>query len=220
MSPPVVLLHGLATSANRTWVETGWVDLLRDEGREVSAPDLPGHGRGEELTADDARRLEDLVAATLPAGPLDAVGFSLGARVLLVLASREPQRFGKLVLAGVGANLFRDDDHRVLADHLDGSASDDAPISHHFAQLCGDSATPPGTVSTLLRTPRPPLTDDALGRIEARCLVVVGDRDFAGPGDPLVDRLSDASLVTLPGVDHFATPKSMAFLDAGLRFLG
>jgi hypothetical protein len=31
---------------------------------------------------------------------------------------------------------------------------------------------------------------------------------------------SSARLVTLRGVDHFATPKAMGFLDAGLDFLG
>ena len=42
--PPVLLLHGMATTAQRTWVETGWVELLSEAGREVLAPDLPGHG--------------------------------------------------------------------------------------------------------------------------------------------------------------------------------
>ncbi len=50
--------------------------------------------------------------------------------------------------------------------------------------------------------------------------VVFGDRDFAGPADPLVDALPDAKLVTLPGVDHFATPKDFRFIDAALDFLG
>jgi hypothetical protein len=51
-------------------------------------------------------------------------------------------------------------------------------------------------------------------------LVVLGDRDFAGPADPLLDKLPDARLVTLPGVDHFATPKQFGFIDAALDFLG
>jgi hypothetical protein len=51
-------------------------------------------------------------------------------------------------------------------------------------------------------------------------LVVIGDRDFAGPADPLVERLPDARAVVLRNVDHFATPKDFGFLDAGLDFLG
>jgi hypothetical protein len=48
---------------------------------------------------------------------------------------------------------------------------------------------------------------------------VLGDRDFAGPADPHVDSLADATHVTLPGADHFATPKDIRFIDAALKFL-
>jgi hypothetical protein len=34
-----------------------------------------------------------------------------------------------------------------------------------------------------------------------------------------VEALPDARLVTLKGVDHFATPESFAFIDATLEFL-
>ena len=39
-----------------------------------------------------------------------AVGFSLGAQLLLRLAAREPKRFRRLVVIGAGANVFRADD--------------------------------------------------------------------------------------------------------------
>ncbi len=50
-------------------------------------------------------------------------------------------------------------------------------------------------------------------------LVVLGDRDFAGPVDPLLDALPDARFVSLPGADHFGTPKDFRFIDATLEFL-
>ena len=50
-------------------------------------------------------------------------------------------------------------------------------------------------------------------------LVVIGDRDFAGPADRLVGALPDARGVTLRNVDHFATPESFGFIDATLDFL-
>jgi len=206
--PPIVLLHGLATSARRTWVETGWVDLLADAGRTVIAVDLPGHGGAPLL--EDWSTLEDVVADQLPDGPLDAVGFSLGARVLLVLASRRPDRFGRLVLAGAGANLFRQREEGAIPDQ----------IGRHFAGLAESSGTDPAAVEALLARPQPRLDDDELRAITADTLVVMGTDDFAGPADPLVQRLSTVRLVELRGVDHFATPKSMAFLDAGLTHLG
>ena len=50
--------------------------------------------------------------------------------------------------------------------------------------------------------------------------MVIGDKDFAGPGDPLVDSLPDARLLTLQGLDHFATPKDFRVMDAALEFIG
>jgi pimeloyl-ACP methyl ester carboxylesterase len=71
-----------------------------------------------------------------------------------------------------------------------------------------------------MRRPHPlPLTDEALARITCPVLVVLGDQDFAGPADPLLERLPHARLVTLRGVDHFATPKNFGFIDAVLEFL-
>ena len=222
--PPVVLIHGLATSSARTWGETGWLDLLADAGREVVTVDLPGHG-GRASLADEAEyaRVEEIISAELPDGPVDAVGFSAGARILLSLAVDRPERFGRLVLAGIGANVIRSDDHDAFAGALSAAdvASDDAdPIVHHFAELARSSGTDLDAVTAMMRRIRTPLTDDDLARVTADVLVVIGDRDFAGPGEPLAERIPNARLVVLPGVDHFATPKSMGFLGAGLDHLG
>ena len=72
-------------------------------------------------------------------------------------------------------------------------------------------------MADLIARTRP--TDEGLARITCPVLVVLGDSDFAGPADPLLDRLPNAELVTLRGVDHFGTPKAFAFLDAALPFL-
>jgi len=214
---PVVLLHGLATSSRRTWRETGWIDLLEDAGRDVVAPDLPGHGG-----APAALDLEAATEAHLPPGPCDAVGFSLGARVLLGMAAAHPNRFNRLVVAGVGANLFRlDPEHaRMIRCALAGDVDPDNPVAHHFAALADNPDVDNEAVVALLDQPRSPLAAEDLARIDLPVLVVLGDQDFAGPADPLVEALPDARLVTLSGVDHFATPKDFGFLDAALDFLG
>lgn len=212
-NPPVLLLHGLATSANRTWRETGWIDLLQDEGRLVVAPDLPGHAVVDPPTDPDGyASFEADVWSHAPDEPFDAIGFSLGARTLLWLASEHPGRIRRLVVAGVGANLFRHDDTSDAEEMPD-------QIAHHFSELARSSGTDPRAVVALVNRPSPPLTLDRLGSIDAEVLVVLGDADFAGPADPLMAALPGARLVTLRGVDHFATPKSMKFLDAALGFL-
>ncbi|HEV7686266.1 MAG TPA: alpha/beta hydrolase, partial [Acidimicrobiia bacterium] len=70
-----------------------------------------------------------------------------------------------------------------------------------------------------LKAPLRLLTPEECAKVTASVLVVVGERDFAGPGDPLVNALPDARLVVLPGADHFSTPKDFGAIDATLRFL-
>lgn len=228
-SPPVVLLHGFATSAARTWRDNGWIDLLEDCGRTVIAPDLLGHGQAPKPHDPAAYdELEQRVLAELPAEPVDAIGFSLGARVLLTLAGATPERFRSLVVAGVGANLFRDDDPEVIARALEGGDASHQgepieadPVARYFRQLAAAPDSDPAALVAYLRRPgHVPLTEELLARITMPVLVVLGDRDFAGPADPLLERLPSASFVPLPGCDHFATPKDFRFIDAALDFLG
>ena len=221
--PPVVLLHGLATSADRTWRETGWIDILGDTGRRVVAPPLPGHDGPDAPTEPDAYvGFEAQVAALLPEGPIDAVGFSLGAMTLLRIAIDQPHRFRKLVLAGIGTNLFDDDTtgtQRII-DALEGNAPPDDNIARLFAQYGHQPDNDVVALTAVMKRPRGvAFSAELIRRATCETLVVIGDKDFAGPGDPLVAALPNARLVTLRNVDHFATPESFGFIDAMLEFL-
>jgi pimeloyl-ACP methyl ester carboxylesterase len=220
--PPVVLVHGFAGSTGRTWGVAGWLDLLDDLGREVVGIDLLGHGTAPKPHDPEAyAELETLARGALPAEPCDAIGFSLGARVLLELAADEPERFRRLVVAGVGANLFETERNDALASiFLAEDPGEAPPVARYFlAQAAADDADR-AALAAYLRRPSPgPLTADRLQNVQLPVLVVLGDQDFAGPADPLLAALPDARLVSLPGIDHFATPKQFAFLDAALDFL-
>lgn len=221
MAPlPVLMVHGFASSFERNWREPGWVDLLADEGREVVGVDLLGHGSAERPHDPGAYAdLEGNLAAGLPDGPVDAVGFSLGARVLLGLAAQEPERFGRIVVAGVGENLFRRHDPEALARAVESGDAPPGGIAALFVQYAAGSGNDPAALAACLRRPEEPLTPELLGRVTNPVLVVLGDRDFAGPADPLLDALPDARLQVLRNVEHFATPKDLGFIDATLRFL-
>lgn len=218
---PVLLVHGFATSAARTWGDNGWIDLLRDVGREVITPDLLGHGDAPKPHDPTAYAdLEQHVAAALPDRPVDAVGFSLGARIVLTLAAAEPDRFARIVVAGVGANLFRaDDSSSLIAAAVDGASVSDDPVTQYFAGLARQPGVDRAALSACMRSPRPPLDAGVLAKVTCPVLVVLGDRDFAGPADPLVEALPDARFTPLRGVDHFATPKDFGCIDAALDFL-
>lgn len=221
MSNPIVLVHGFGTSSDRTWRDNGWIDLLQDAGREVVAIDLLGHGRSDKphdpAAYDD---LEALVAAQLPDGPIDGVGFSLGARVLLTLATETPERFASLTLLGVGTNLLVTEGSGLIVDAIEGRGDPANPVVQYFAGLAAQPDVDRAALAACLRSARPALTPERLARATVPVRVVLGDQDFAGPGEPLVELLPDATLTMLPGVDHFATPKSFAAIDAVLEGLG
>jgi len=221
MSAPVVLVHGFATSSARTWGDNGWLDLLADAGRTTLPIDLLGHGTADKPHDPAAyEALEALVAAQLPDEPVDAIGFSLGARVLLTLATDAPERFGRLVLTGVGANLLRSEGSDVILRAVEGEGDPTNPVVQYFAGLAQQPGVDRAALAACLRAPRPILTPERLARVQLPVLVVIGDKDFAGPGEPLADALPQAELVTLRNVDHFATPKDFGAIDAALDFLG
>jgi pimeloyl-ACP methyl ester carboxylesterase len=223
-SEPVVLVHGWGGSFAATWQAPGWEALLHDAGRTVIGVDLLGHGSAPKPHEPDAYAdLTTRITEALPAGePVDAVGCSLGAATLLELACREPHRFGRIVVGGVGENLFRDDVDglaRIVTAVQGGGDAGDVR-SQVFAHYASQPGNDPQALAAVLRRPvRHALTADRLAAIACPVLVCIGDQDFAGPGDPLVEALPDASLVVLRGTDHFATPESFAFIDATLEFL-
>jgi pimeloyl-ACP methyl ester carboxylesterase len=138
-----------------------------------------------------------------------------------VLAALHPDRFNSLIVAGVGRNLFeRDGTGESIASAIDGSGDADDPIVRYFVQLAEAPDQDPRALAAFMRRPNGiTMTPEFLSTITCPVLVVLGDKDFAGPADPLLEALTDARLVTLRNVDHFATPKDFGFIDAALDFL-
>src|SRR5262245_57598588 len=197
--PPVALVHGFASSYAHGWEHNGWTDLLADGGRKVLRIDLPGHGESPATTdpaayADVQGELADVVA---PHAPVDAIGFSTGARLLLGLASEGPARLRKLVVIGVGDNLLRPEDREPLARALESGpdevAAEDIGVQL-FVRLARTAGNDPRALTAFLRRPDRPLTEDDLARVTCPVLVVLGDRDFSAPADRLVSALPDAEL--------------------------
>jgi pimeloyl-ACP methyl ester carboxylesterase len=234
-SPPVVLVHGWGGSFEATWQRSGFTDLLADAGRDVIGVDLLGHGTAPKPHDPDA--YEDLtqrVVAALPDRPVDAIGFSLGAHTLLRTAIADPGRFRRLVLAGIGRNVFESDEamtRRIVAaiacrgdvpdiEPHDNDAADN--VARLFAQYASQPGNDPVALAAIMIRRAPAaesLTEVDLARVVCPVLVVVGDHDFVRPADRLVAALPDARLRTLRRTDHFATPESFDFIDAALEFI-
>lgn len=220
-APPVLLVHGFASSFEREWRQPGWVELLRDAGREVIGVDLLGHGTSTKPHDPHAYSSMDaeLLRALDGSATVDAVGFSLGARLLLKAALGAPSKFNRLVLGGVGENLFRRDDNDRLLRAIAGDCDTADVTIRAFARFATAPGNDPDALVACLRANHEPLDPTRLALLDLPVLVVLGDRDFAGPAKPLIDALRHAELVELCGVDHLATPGDFGFIDAALRFL-
>jgi pimeloyl-ACP methyl ester carboxylesterase len=227
-APPVVLVHGWGGSFESTWQRSGFTALLADAGLDVIGVDLLGHGTAPKPHDPDAYAdLTDRIRGALPDGPVDAIGFSLGAMTLLRLAIAEPHRFNRIVLAGVGKNIFDRDESgtRAIVAGLESVAAGGDPSTlDNTVRLFTQYASQPGNdidalTAVMKRPPSIEITPEGCATVTCPVLVVVGDRDFVHPGDELAAAFPNGRCETLRNIDHFATTESFGFFDAALEFL-
>ena len=225
---PVALVHGWGGSFASTWERSGFTALLEDAGVPVIGVDLLGHGDAPK--PHDPEAYGDLtarIAEALPDEPVDAVGFSLGAITLLRLAIDQPHRFGRLVLAGIGSNIFDRDSSGTRAivaglEHV--AAGGDPSTLDTRVRLFTQYAAQPGNdlaalTAVMKRAPATAITPDDCAAVGCPVLVVVGDQDFVYPADELAAAFPNGRCEVLRGVDHFATTEAFGFFDAALEFL-
>jgi esterase len=113
--PPLLLLHGLLGSS-RNWQSSG-ADLARaGTGRPVWALDLRNHGKSAWAEPMDYPALVADVIAWLDARgftAVDLVGHSLGGKVAMALACRQPTRVRRLVVVDIAPKPYRSFAHRA-----------------------------------------------------------------------------------------------------------
>jgi pimeloyl-ACP methyl ester carboxylesterase len=220
-APPVLLIHGFGSSYEHGWRHPGWVDLLQDAGRRVIGVDLLGHG-GADKPHDPAAYsdVEGRVAAEIAAEEsVDVVGFSAGAQVALRLMAGDPERFRRGAVLGIGDAVLSGGGPNRIAEALERGPDPEEVESVVFQRLAEQPGNDREALIAFLRRSSPPLACDDLARITCPVLVVIGDRDFNYPAGHLVSALGDARLVTLRGVDHFATTTDFGAMEAVLSFL-
>lgn len=222
---PVVLLHGCSGSVRAAFEMPGWIEAFTRTGRAVVAPDLPGHGwRTVSHDPADYADLAGEVASQLPPGSFDAVGFSLGAKLVLELALRDPARWRRLVLGAVGDNVFAPEVVApIAAEALESpqSAAANHPAVRVMLQHWDPSLNDARAVAAVLRRPpNPVFTPERLRALAVPVLVVNGGQDPVGQqAQQLHASLRNAQFLTLCGVDHFGLPAHPDFLRAALAFL-
>lgn len=212
----VVLLHGFASNRTEGWRRTGWHGAFERRATRVIAIDQRGHGESEKLYGPAeytrAKLASDVLALmdALGVGRADLFGYSMGTRTALQAAIDAPDRFGHLILGGVGGRLFEPrppGSAEALADAM--LAEDPERIAHpmlrsfrHFADEQGEDRR---ALAAFSQAENPPLDREAMAALPAPVLVVAGQRDeSAGDPEELARAFPDGRGVTVAGCDHFS----------------
>lgn len=229
---PIILLHGLFSSADMNWLRYGAAAEIASAGYRVIMPDFRAHGRSA-APHDAAAYPADVLALDIEAlvGQLgltdfDLGGYSMGARTVVRLLARGQKSGGlrpaRAIMAGMGLDGLTGGTARaaffqsVLAQP-DGwpSGSPEAFAAAFMRQNKIDR-----TAVSLLLNSQQSTPIDVLRGIETRTLVLCGvdDRDN-GSAAALALELPNAALVEIPG-NHMSAETKPDFGTAIAAWLG
>ncbi len=223
---PVVLLHGLFSSAEVNWIKFGHAKALAEAGFEAIMPDLRAHGHSE-TPHDPAAYPHDVLVrdalalvSALELTDYDLGGFSLGARTAVrsVLAGLTPRR---LVLGGMGLEGLEGWAQRSAffvgaIDRFDAIKPGDPDF---YARQFMKTMKIDRVAARLLLGSVEDTPAEALSGVSMPTLVVCGadDRDN-GSAPALADALPDGHYAVVPGT-HMSSVTRPELGTAIVRFL-
>lgn len=223
---PVVLLHGLFSSAQVNWIKFGTAERLIEAGFEAIMPDLRAHGQSDAPHDPAAYPADVLVqdalalVAMLELTDYDLIGFSLGARTAVrgVLAGLTPRR---LVLGGMGleglSGWARRSAHFIDAIDRFGTIPREDPA--YLAQNFMKSMAIDRAAARLLLQSVDDTAAAALDAVTMPTLVVCGSEDDDnGSAEALAQQLPDAIYRAVPGT-HMSSVTKPEFGAAIVDFL-
>lgn len=223
---PVLLLHGLFSSAEMNWIRFGHAERLAATGFEAIMPDLRAHGASDKphdpaaFPNDVLVRDAATVTEVLKLADFDLVGFSLGARTAAraVISGLSPRR---LVLAGMGLEGLAGWDRRAafFIDAIDRFEEVRQGDSAYMAVQFMKTMKVDRVAARLLLQSVDDTAAEDLVAIKMPTLVVCGDKDRDnGSPQALVDALPDARLQQVPGT-HMSSVTEAALGEAIASFL-
>ncbi len=225
---PLVLLHGLFSSAHMNWIKWGHADRFAAAGYEAIMLDFRVHGDSSsprEASAYPGGVLVRDVAALidhLALDDYDLAGFSLGARTALHAVGMQVLSPRRLVVAGMGVSGLAEWQKRSaffkrVIDEFDTiERGDPAYYSRQFLKSQGVDRV----AARLLLDAMGDMDLDLLSNIDMPVLVVCGENDQDnGSASELADLLPDAIYREVPGahLDSATKPElgteMLAFLE-------
>ncbi len=206
--PPLLLLHGFSGAGS--W----WDPLLGDLSQEhtLIIPDLPLHGRS---TGHPGPYLYRQVSAELFAlldhlgiDRVQAIGYSAGGAILLHMATQQPRRIKAMSLVSA-AHTLTEPNREVLRTWPAFEAMPETTRTYWLGAHPGGEAQVRRLLEALRgmadESDNMSFTPEDLARIQARTLLIVGDRDALVPLELALEMhraIPDAALWVVPGVGH------------------
>lgn len=223
---PVLLLHGLFSSATVNWIKYGHAAKLAEAGFEAIMPDLRAHGQSD-APHDPAGYPSDVlvkdalaVVEALELDDYDLGGFSLGARtsVRAVLGGLTPRR---LVLGGMGIEGLGQWARRsaFFVNAIDRFDEIERGDPDYIAQQFMKTMKVDRVATRLLLGSVDDTAPDALREIAMPTLVVCGAEDQDNGSAPaLAEALPQGRYVEVPGT-HMSSVTQRQLGEAIVQFL-
>ncbi len=211
--PPLVMLYGL-TGNIEGLRETGYVDALKDE-YQIILMDFRGHGKSDKPHDPAQYTIEkivgDIIAVLDRLGIKTAnfMGYSFGGGICYELAKRIPERIKGMIIGGCGA---QNPPPEILegqiklyesgADNIIATYEQNGPLPPDVkAHILANDYKALAAVCKGMMT-FPPVIND-VPKMKMPILLYVGEKDFGFSAVVETHKmLPNASLFTLPGLDH------------------
>jgi pimeloyl-ACP methyl ester carboxylesterase len=227
--PPIVLVHGFASSKDVNWVYPTWVSLLRQSGRRVIALDHRGHGASTKLydpedyhigtMAGDVRALLD----HLKIERADIMGYSLGSRITALLAYHSPERVRCAILGGLGMTLVAGGgpgENVARALETESVAEITDKIGKTFRAFADQTRSDRRALAACLRGSRQLMAREEAAQIKVPVLIAVGTKDdIAGSAHELAQIIPGSKLLDIPGRDHMRAVGDKVYKTGVVDFL-
>jgi pimeloyl-ACP methyl ester carboxylesterase len=175
--------------------------------KQILIPDLPEHTPpAVSSDAVNGDSLTDVIQSRLPRETLDIIGYSLGAKIALQLASARPQQFRRIVTIGIGDKAFAQE---IFCGN---------PGTTGSSRVSSPMAVPGGNCGNRER-------EIAILRAAALCigpktLLINGDADeIAQPDAELRAALPGLTYILLTGVAHSQLISDLPVRRTATRFL-
>ena len=216
---PLLLVHGFLGRAT-SW--SNYLDALSKE-HQLILVELRGHGfsTNDKDYYSNHDAAGDLVAVIDDIGlkTVDAVGFSAGSMALLNMAIMYPERVNSIAVIGgfiktteKASALFQS----FHPDKVNPAVHEIVIESHERGEIQAMALL--GHLQDFAQNTEPEFTLDQLASINARTLVITGDRDLVIPIEQSIElyrNIPDAYLMVSPNTGHSISPAD----EKGREFL-